>query len=204
MSGINTIFCWLGGVIAPTIPEIVVHQLHNQAGSKIDFWKRTAIQELSQDLVLGRLGGLTFCEWAVKASETSLKAEYLEDALIRSATPRMPVLQVLAELPEAYQFWLISDYPPEWFVRISIGLNIYPFIDANRLIFTAECQLTRLIPDIFYLLVHKVNQDMDACMMVTGISAHSIEAVKHGLSTEIFIDAFRLRRSFVLRKMLPQ
>ena len=204
MSGINTIFCWLGGVIMPTIPEIVVQQLYTQAGLNLDFWKRTAIQELSQDLIIGRMVGLTFCEKAIKHSETSLDAKDLEDAIISSATPRTPVLQVLAELPEAYQLRLISDYPPEWFTRISTELKPNPFTDVHRSIFTADCRLTRLIPDIFYLLVRKVNQDMGACMMVTGISAHSVEAVKHGLSTEIFIDAFRLRRSFVLRKMLPR
>jgi FMN phosphatase YigB (HAD superfamily) len=203
MNGINAIFCWLGGVIVSTIPDIVAQCMHTQTGLSLDFWKRAKIQDLSQDLMLGQLNSLSFCERVVLESETSLKAMDLEHAILELAAPRLPVLEVLAELPSAYPIWLVADYPPDWFTQISREYNAYSFINADRLIFTADCQLTRLIPDVFYLLARKANLEMNACMMVTGNSTLSVEAVKHGLTTEIFIDAFRLRRSFVLRKMLP-
>jgi hypothetical protein len=202
MNGIHTIFVgWVGSSCQYPGHHRPIPAIRTEPN--LDFWKRSNFQDISQDLILGRLDGLSFCERIVIESETSLKAEDLEDAILRLAVPRRPVMEVLAELSSTYPIWLVSDYPPDWYASISKEFDPYPFIDENRLIFTAACQLNRLIPDLYYLLVQKVNQEMNACMMVTGTSSHSVEAVKHGLTTEIFIDAFRLRRSFVLRKMLP-
>lgn len=201
MSTVSTIFCWLGGVILPTIPDMAIRSLQDQ---KLDFWTRTTIRDLAQDLILGKLDGLSYCKRVIEMTGAGITAEDLEEIILRSAPLHTPTLEVVAELPATCQIWLISDYPPNWFSQISARFSAYPFVQEHRLIFTADCQLPRLVPDVFYTLVQKAGQAMDACMMVDGDSARAVEAVKHGLSSEIFINAPRLRLELTLRKMLPR
>lgn len=204
MANIEHVFCWLGGVIASSVPDNIIFWLQSQTEAKVGFWLRSTIHELGEDLSLGRLDSLTFCLRVIDATKVKLDARELEAAILSSTTIRTSVLDVLGELSPIRKIWLISDYPRNWFIQIAAPLNSCPFIHPDRLLFPAEYQLPRLAPDLFYLMVRKTHSGMDACMMVDGMSARAVEAVRHGLSSEIFIDTPRLRREFVLRKMLAE
>lgn len=203
MSKIQTIFFWLGGVITETIPQAVARGLCRQPIEKVNIQARLHLRELVEDLYLGRMTGLSFCERAIEASGISFAAEELE-AMIKDTAPlRASVLEVIKELPDTYQLWLISDYPPDWYGAIADRFGLAAHFAEDRSIFTSGCRLTQIVPDIFYYIVRQANQPMEACLMIDGISARAVEAVKHGLPSAIFVDARRLKVDFILRRMLP-
>lgn len=203
MAKIQTIFFWLGGVITQTIPEVVARGLYCHPIEKVNIQARLHLRELVEDLYLGRMTGLSFCERAIEASGISFAAEELE-AMIKDTVPlRASVLEVIKELPDTYQLWLISDYPPDWYGAIAERFGLSAYFPEDRLIFTSGCGLPRIVPNIFYYLVRQADQPMEACLMIDGRSARAVEAVKHGLPSAIFVDARRLKLDFILRRMLP-
>lgn len=202
MGTIKTVFCWTGGVILPAIPDITIQLLQSKHNHNVDFWLRKSIRELAEELFIGKLDGRSYCRAVIEKAGGSSSAEDLEAAHLREATLKESILAVLAELPSIYQIWLISDYPPDWFRPISAQLTPFPFVHAERVIFTKELGLTNLVPDIIPQLTRSARQPMEACMVVDGDPRRAVEAVKHGLSSAILIDSFRLRREFGLRKML--
>ena len=204
MRSINAVFFWFGGVIVPAVPDITIALLQERTGLKLDFWTRIAIRDLAQDLTLGRLDGLTYSKRAIDATGANILAKDFEVAILRSATLNTSALDVLAELPASCRIWLVSDYPPSWLAQISRRLAGHSFLDMDRTIFSANYQLHRLVPYIYYLLVQETREEMYHCMMVDADTVRSVEAVKHGLSSEIFTDAPRLRRAFVLRNTIPK
>jgi len=203
MKKIHAVFVWLGGVITETVSEAASRQLYAQPAEKITIETRLQLRELAQELALGRLTGPSFCRQAIEATRSTLSAEDLAAGIQENVTARSSVLEMIKELPETYQRWLISDYPPKWFGSIAERLGLFSWFDENRLIITAAARLSRITPDIFYYLAHQTGQPLTACLMIDGVSARAVEAVKHGLDTAIFVDARRLRREFVLRRMLP-
>lgn len=203
MGKISTIFFWLGGVITQTISEAAILGLYGQPLENINMKTRLCLQDLVQDLCSGQINGYVFCHKAIESSGITIAAEELEARIENTVTVRPSVLETIKDLPDTYQLWLISDYPPEWLKLIADRLDLYSCFQKNHLIITSDCHLTRMVPDIFYYMVRQANQPMDACLMVDGMSARAVHAIKHGLSSTIFVDAMRLKREFILRRMLP-
>ncbi|OGO71270.1 MAG: hypothetical protein A2Z49_01115 [Chloroflexi bacterium RBG_19FT_COMBO_56_12] len=203
MGKINTIFFWLGGVITQTIPESAIFGLYNQPVSKLNYENRMRLLGLAQDLSLGRINSRLFCQRTLELSGIVIAAEELEARIKKSVTVRIPVLEAIKELPDAYNLWLISDYPPEWVEQFANHSDLYLCFHPNQVIFTSESHLVRMDPDIFYYSVCQATQPMDACLMVDGMSARAVHSVMHGLSSAIFMDTARLKREFALRRMIP-
>jgi len=204
MGTIRTIFCWLGGVILPAIPELAIHGCQDRSGMSLDYWTRIAIRDLAQELTLGRLDGDTYCERVIQMTGADLPAKELVDAIVGSAILDPSPLEVLAEVGMDREFWLIADYPRNWYTSISAQFTPYTFLQPERSMFTADLGLSQLIPDIFPAVVQKAAVDMKTSLLVDGDTVHAVEAVKHGLQAEIYTSAPRLRRYFTLRKMLPR
>jgi hypothetical protein len=202
MEDLTTIFCWTGGVISPTVPDVTLQWIAERKGQKVDFWTRKAIRESAEDLYVGELAGRPFCQMVKEITGISIDAEDIEAAVLKGLRIRKHVVEVLALLPPIYKIWLISDYPPEWFEIISVQLTPYPFINKERPIFTAEFKLARLVPNIYPLLIRRADQELGSCMLLDGDSFRAVESVKFGLSATIFVDESRLRREFALRKIL--
>jgi len=188
----------------PAIPRLAVEVLEDKYPQRIDFRTRTIFWRLAEELYLGKIDGRSFCRGVVEAAGIRVTPERLEGKLLSAALPHIPALEVLAQLPSDYRIWLVSDYPREWFGGLSSKLERYPFFSPERLIFTADYRLEKLVPEIFPLLVRDAGQPRESCVLIDGDSARAVEAVKCGLPAELYVDAFRLRRSFLLRKMLPE
>ena len=203
MGSISTVFCWVGGVITPSLSETLIHVLQSDTGVTVDFGRRALIQKLTQDFVLGKIDFRFFCEQIDEIVQGSFTVNALESAILESIEVRLPVVEVLCDLPTTYQVWLISDYPPEWFTLISKEIHQFPLVHPDRLIFIRDSSLLRLIPDVFYYVVRKANKDISDCMLISADSKQTVEAIRHGFSSEVFVDARRLRKEFNLRKMLP-
>jgi beta-phosphoglucomutase-like phosphatase (HAD superfamily) len=203
MGKMNTIFFWLGGVLSETVPEITIQVLSSQLAGRINFQTRLLLQGMAQELSLGQIDSQLFCRRSVESNGINISIDDLETQIKTAVTVRTSVLEVIEHLPEAYQIWLIADYPPEWYQSFAERLNLNPYFPEDRLIFTARSHLKRIDPDIFYHIVQQADQPIDACVMVDGISGRAVHAVRHGLSSIIFVDATRLIREFTLRGILP-
>jgi FMN phosphatase YigB (HAD superfamily) len=202
MQAIKAIFFWMGGVIIQPIPELVVKELYDQPIEYIDFQNRLYLRELAQQLYIGQIDGRAYCLMAVQQCQSALEAKDLETKIIHGASLQPLILEIVDSLPTTYQRWLISDYPPEWFRPIAQRLDLFSRFQEDRIIFTSTCGLTRLVPDIFYHVVHQSNQSLKDCVIIDSVTPRAIQAVRHGLSSTIFVDAKRLKKDFSLRKML--
>lgn len=203
MAKIQTVFFWLGGVIAETIPEVTARVLYNQPIEKLDIQTRLRFRKFAQELCLGRMTGMAFCQEVSRDNRVALSAEALESAIKEGVRTRSSVLEVLAELCHAYQPWLISDYPPEWYEAIEARVRLSTYFSKDHLVFTSSCQLTRMVPDLFYYLAWRANQPIEACLVIDGIPKRAVQALQHGVPSAIFVNADRLKFEFVLRRMLP-
>jgi len=202
MQAIKAIFFWMGGVIIQPIPELVVKELYDQPIEYIAFQNRLYLRELAQELYIGQIDGRAYCLMTVQQCQSALEAEDLETRIIQRAALQPLILETVDSLPTAYPRWLISDYPPEWFRPIAERLDLFSRFQEERIVFTSTCGLPRLVPDIFYHVVHQSNQSVKDCVIIDSVTPRAIQAVRHGLSSTIFVDAKRLKRDFSLRKML--
>jgi len=202
MQAIKTIFFWMGGVIIQPIPELFVRELYDQSIEHIAFQNRLYLRELVQELYIGQIDGRAYCRMTVQQCQIDFDVEVLETRVIQRAALQPSILETLDSLPSSYQRWLISDYPLEWFRPIAERLDIHSRFPEDRILFTSTCGLTRLVPDIFYQIVHRSNQSVKDCMIIDSETPRAIQAVRHELSSTIFVDAKRLKKDFVLRKML--
>lgn len=203
MTRSKTVFFWLGGVITQTVPEAVVGVLFDQPIEKVGIKLRVQLRQIAEDLYLGRSNAKVFCQQAIEVAGVALLPAQLEARLKANARLRDSVLEVISSLPDTYDIWLVSDYPPEWYESIQAWTALSTLFDKERVVFTSRCCLPRMVPDIFYYLVRQAGRSMDTCLIVDGMPARAVQAVRHGLSSAIFVDAEPLRREFILRRMLP-
>jgi hypothetical protein len=203
MGTTSTVFCWVGGVITPSISETVIEVLRRNHPDRVDFGKRALIYAQTQEFIFGKIDFPIFCRKVNEIIQGSHPANEVESAILDSIQVRLPVIEVLCELPPVHRIWLISDFPPEWFTRIANEIGPILSIPSDRVVFVRDAKLVRLIPDLYDYLVRTANEDISDCMMISADSKLTVEAIRHGLSSEVFVDARRLRKEFKLRKMLP-
>lgn len=200
----NVIFFWLGGVLTDTVLEITIQTLSSMFEAKVNLQKRLLLRALCEDLSLGRINTHHFCTRAVELVDSNISIDTFETQLKESFSVRTPVLEVIASLPESYQIWLISDLPQEWYQSLAGRFNLKTYFPENRLIFSADAHAQRLDPDIFYYVTRIANQPFDTCVIVDGLSSRAVHAIRHDLSSTIFLDARRLIHDFTLRGILPK
>lgn len=204
MSGlpaIESVGFWLGGVVAPSLPALCARVALGKPLEKLDIQVRLALREAANDLTLGRLSPAEFCGKAASIVGIS-NAAALETALINGLRLQADVLNIIDELASETTCWLICDYPRRWF-EAAVSDDVLKHIPAERVMFTAESDLANLIPDLFDEWTKRAGQPFGKAMLVDQTTPHMTEAVRHGLHAAIFVDARRLRREFVLRRMLP-
>jgi hypothetical protein len=178
--------------------------LSSEIDPKINFQTRLNLQALCEDLSLGRINRHAFCSRVVELVALNIPIENFETQLKKLFSVRTPVLDVIKSLPASYQIWLILDIPQEWYQSLEDRFSLRIFFPEDRLIFTTSAHAHRLDPDIFYYISRIANQPIDACVIVDGHSSRAVHAVRHGLSSTIFVDTRRLIRDFTLRGMLPK
>lgn len=204
MSERNNIFFWLGGVLTESLHEITMQVLSSELDAKINFQTRLNLQALCEHLSLGWINESDFCSRVVESVALDVPIDKFETRLKKSFSVRIQVLDVIESLPDSYQIWLISDIPQEWYQSLEDRFNLRTFFPEDRLIFTDSAHAQRLDPDIFYYVTWVANRPIDTCVIVDGLSSRAVHAVRHGLSSTIFVDTRRLIRDFTLRGMLPK
>jgi hypothetical protein len=203
MRRIGAVFFWFGGVLTTSIPDLMARQLFALPIEKVDMATRLRMRQLEADLSVGRITAQQFCQSLIHENGVSLAAEGLEARVKQTIHLRSDVLAEVEALPSDVERWIICDYPRDWYEAAVNGSRLSANIAADRVVFTAECRLTRLIPDMFYKIVHCAGHSMDTCLMIDAVTPRSVEAIKHGLHAAIYVDAWRLKREFILRRMVP-
>jgi FMN phosphatase YigB (HAD superfamily) len=112
------------------------------------------------------------------------------------------IFEPIDRLPPRCNKWLIVDYPQDWFYPIADRLDIVSRFSEENIFFTASSGLTRLAPDIFYHIVQRSRLPMEACMVVDAVTPRAVQAIRHGLTSTIFVSSWRLTRDFKLRQLI--
>lgn len=198
----NIFFFWLGGVLTETALETTLKTISPHRKENITFQGRLLFLALCEDLSLGKIDAHAFCRRAVELSGLQVSTDELEVRIMESIAVRTPVLEVIERLPGYCQKWLISDYPHEWYQFFADRVNLHAYFPQEQVIFTDKAHLQRLDPDIFYYIVQRADRPIDACVIVDSISSRAMHAVRHGLSSTIYVDPARLIRDLTLRGIL--
>jgi FMN phosphatase YigB (HAD superfamily) len=186
---IRAAFFWFGGVLTPGIPELAARLLFSAPIETLDVQTRLRVRQLTADLCVGQLTGREFCQSVIRESGVSRMPEELEAGVKKTIHLREDVVGVIAALPDDVERWLICDFPRDWYESAASQAGLSGYFSVNRVVFTAECRLTRLAPNIFYHVIHCAGHPMDACLMIDESTPRSVEAIRHGLHAAIFVDA---------------
>jgi len=195
----SDIFFWLGGVLTDTIPELTRAALFPEAGGHEAVKMQQQIRDLIEDLSLGKITSKEYCEQAIARCESSMTVSSLNRLIIDTASLQQSVADMVVEILEASERWLIVDFPVDWFSELANRLKIYSLFPENRAIFTAELKIKRMVPDIFYHLSPKAGRAMDDCIVIDPVSARAVEAMKHGLATIIYVYPERLKHELAMQ-----
>ena len=195
----NSIFIWFGGVVTNTIPELTMQSL--QLAPSMDEYKqkRIEINELADKLTLGIISYQSYCEGAIKVTQSSLATDTLEDLIISGAAIDLPLLDLINSISGKYGKWLISDYPEEWYQKIAPRTELTSYFSSDHTIFTKNGGLERLVPGVFDYLAKASSHLLDECILIDSKSSRAVKAVRHGLSAIIYVYPERLEHEFALR-----
>jgi hypothetical protein len=203
MKPLQAVFFWFGGVLVQPLPDLLLQEIFGQPIESVKPQTRLDLRALAQDLAIGRIDSRGYCQEAIRICQSDLREEDLATGVIRDCVLQASILEAIDRLPVRYERWLIVDYPQDWFYPIDDRMSLLTRFPDEYILFTSNCGLTRFVPDIFYQIIQRSNLPMEECMIVDGVTARAIEAVRHGLSSTIFVDARRLERDFELRKLIP-
>jgi hypothetical protein len=203
MKSYQAIFFWFGGVLVQPVSDLAAQSLYGRPIERIDLQARRALRELDQELAIGQLDGRSYGQEAIRRGQLDLAVEDLIPRMLAACSLRPGVFEISERLPAGCARWLVVDYPRDWFGQITSRLDIPARFPEERTVFIADCGLDRLAPDIFYQLVRLCGHSMKDCMIVDGATPRAVQAVRHGFSATIFVDARRLVRDFRLRQLIP-
>ena len=197
----SDIFFWQGGVLTELLPELNKAALFPEADGHEAVKKQQQIRDLIEDLSLGKTTSREYCERAIAQCESSITASNLNRLIIDTASLIQPVADMVVEIPEAYERWLIVDFPIDWFSELANCLKIDSLFPHNRTIFTAELKIQRMVPEVFYHLPSIAGRAMDDCIVIDPVSARAVEAMKHGLAAIIFVYPERLKHELAMQEI---
>jgi FMN phosphatase YigB (HAD superfamily) len=203
MAEIRTVFAWMGGVLSETIPEAVARVVYSKPLEEIGFDARQQIKQWADELSLGRISGTRFAQHIIDLSQAKIEPERVQTAITGSLEFHDDAADVLKELASPVSVWIISDYPSDWHCQIYDRFHLSRYIPRDRVILTANCQLERMVPAVFFAILRASRSTIATSLMIDKKSSRAVEAVRHGLSSAVYVDAVRLRREFFLRRMLP-
>jgi FMN phosphatase YigB (HAD superfamily) len=200
---IDTILFWQDGVITTSIADTAIDQLEGVLGRTLDIDTRVQIRDWGLDLQLGRLESLAFCRKALALTGAPMGEQELFERIRNEARLVPGIVGVLQELKGKYGLWMIGLCPSDWLTPIAERLDLLPIFSGESILVCPESGLTKLIPDVFELAVHRAAKSVEQCLLVAPRPAITTVAVNLDLNSILFADARRLRRELGLRKLLP-
>lgn len=205
MADIDALFFWMTGVITPSLWTAVSNSVCVEKQAAPNLFAISGFRKLCADFGIGKLGDLDFCEAITNQVSSGSSPVSLRLKMIEELSQLIPgVLEPIQNLKSHYQKWLVVDLPQAWFRQISQSLQLETIFPLERTIFLAESHLPQMIPDAFDYLPRQAGLDRKKCLLLDEDSRRSIQALNHGLPAAVIMNAQRLEKEFLLRKMTTQ
>ena len=126
----------------------------------------------------------------------------MEKRLLKTVCLREEVITIVREVPSKYDCRLISDFPVDWYRQISTQAGSGFPLPEDKVVYTSDLKMKRMVPDIFNALPARVDSTMAECLVVDAMSARAVEAVKSGFASIIYVYPERLKHEFALQQIL--
>jgi len=198
----HTIFIWFGGVLTNTVTEITLQSLQSDQYASGFKLPRSEINKLADQLSLGMISPHSYCDGVIKITNSTLDIITLEELIPRRASLNKSVMNLINSVSGEYEKWLVSDYPESWYQEIASREDLSSMYPAERMIFTSQGDLEKMVPDVFDYLARASGHSLDRCVLIDSKSSRAVEAVRHGLSSIIYVYPDRLKHEFALRGIL--
>lgn len=203
MGEINQTIYWMGGVMTQPISTLLAKVI-SETGSHVNVLGLPGFERRCEELTLGKMDDLTFLQSICSDAKADLKPEELRTKLLAAMEPVADVVETINLLPDSIGRWLVIDTPRPWFELIYKRLGIDKCFADEQLIFLSQSGLSRIIPDVFKHLTRTVKKTAEECLFFDLRSRRSVQALNYGMASAIFVDARRLKREYLLRKMIAE
>ncbi len=203
MGEINQTIYWMGGVMTQPIPMLLAKTV-SETGSHVNVLGLPGFEAMCEELYLGKIDEMAFLKSVCSKGKLEIKPEDLRGKMLAAAQPTPDVVETINSLPDSVGRWLVIDYPQPWFDKITERLGIGHCFTQKQFVFLSKCGLSRLVPDVFKYLTEHVKKDPEECLFFDLQSRRSVQALNYGMASAIFVDARRLKREYLLRKMVAE
>lgn len=204
MGEIRGIFFWFSGVYTQPLLDLLARTLSQACGQAVNPLALPDYAAQVEWLVTGRMDDQSFCQALGMAAGVKSSPVALRDRILDGLLPNQGAFDVARMLPEAIQRWLVVDLPPKWFERVDRLLGVHSCFPPERRISLPASYLERLIPDVFDHLAIQAQLPLQECLLIDASTRRAVQALNHGLSTELYVDSRRLERALVLRKLIDR
>jgi hypothetical protein len=191
----------LGGVLAPTLPELTMAELTPGLKGHDFVHLRQQLRFLAEDAALGKLSPAAYCEAAIAACHATANPVALEQKLLAAATLSQPLAKLISEIPNRYDRWLVVDYPQMWYWQLADRPQIDALFPNDHIIFADQLALLSLTPDIFYRLPQTAGHLMKECIIVDGDAGRAVQSHKHGLAAVFNVYLHQLKLGLALQEI---
>jgi hypothetical protein len=204
MGETRAIFFWLSGTFTQPLPALFAQALNEGCGRPVNPLALVGFAAQVEELATGKIAGLSFCQTLSESAGSKVSPEALCDRILEGVIPNLGAVEATRLLPESLERWLVVDLPVDWFERIAGRLGLKACFAPERTVYLPASQLPRLIPDVFYRLGFLAQLSLQDCLLIDASARRAVQALKHGLSTELYVDNRRLERMFVMRKFIDR
>ena len=198
----EAIFFWLGGVLTESILDATLAALSIDADKKVELNTRIEIRGWVAELTLGQLGPAAFCQQIIDAGSNHLQVGELESRLIDRMRLEPDVVQVIQEIPNTYQKWLLIDYPNAWVEQCRDVKGFAEYFPEDRRIVANSLKVEQFGPKFYSAVPEQVDLQMSDCLLVDADSARAIGAIRHGLASIIYVYPEHLKHELALQKII--
>lgn len=217
MGQIRRINFWFGGVVAPTLSQIVRWVLkpdekmaaigithpwvcgHSSSVSTDVFLQ---LFNLEKKLIIGSISPNDFCKKCIEALGLELPEVELINSISLNIPIRPDVYSLLSVLASKFHLGLICDYPPDWYQRIASKNNLETFFPKERVIFTTEFQATEPYFDLLKKMLFLGSIMPEESLLIDANPNRNRAAIFLSINVSTFVDIRRLRRDLVLWGLL--
>ena len=202
MGSFDSLLFWFGSVLAPSLESITFSYIEVVKDRSLIPALRGKIYELIDELRLGKLNGQEFLPQLSYTCGLNIEHDNFYEYMISSIQPEEDLVRLLSQLETKFTHFYISDWPKVWTEKINFQRHYQDILLLDDIIYSQDFKLEKLMPDILYHSINKLNRGFSNCIFIDENSIRTSAAVRSGLNTIIFSDASRFRRELALRKLM--
>ncbi len=198
----QAIFFWLGGVLMESILDATLAAISIDADKKVDLRTRIEVRGWVEELSLGQLPPSDYCQRIIDSGPNPLQKEDLESRLIERMRLEPGVVQVIQEIPETYQQWLLIDYPNSWLEQFRDAEQLEEHFPGDRRIHATSLKANEFGPEFYSAVPEQAGFQLSECLIVDADSTRAIGAIRHGLASIIYVYPEHLKHEFALQGII--